>query len=346
MSKVWDEARIQQYIDDGIEESLNLDYKAAGALGKSDGKKKEITKDVSAMANSDGGLIFYGMHEQNHLPGPIDPFNRGNFSKEWLEQVINNIRPKIDGLLIHPVSIGNSNADVVYVVEIPKGLTAHQAMDKRYYKRFNFQSVMMDDYEIRDVMNRLQYPRIELQFQICFTEEIKYGPRSGSLNYLTGQKTSTPQTIIAHHTWYDLKVWMKNIGRAYAQYVEARIEMPYAMSDDAETVLPRDDSEPVNPTNVVEYSLRNTVRDIIGSTRAGDRYFPNHGPARHVPIFPGLETEVDEIQLCKHFGSLCWGGSKIRWTTYADNAPPQFGEIAITDIRVVDEHGNEIAIGR
>ena len=30
------EARVQQYIDDEIEESLNLDYKAAGALAKTD----------------------------------------------------------------------------------------------------------------------------------------------------------------------------------------------------------------------------------------------------------------------------------------------------------------------
>ena len=51
---VWDQARVQQYIDDGVEESLNLDYKAAGALAKTDGKRKEITKDVSAMANSEG----------------------------------------------------------------------------------------------------------------------------------------------------------------------------------------------------------------------------------------------------------------------------------------------------
>ena len=40
------------------------------------------------------------------------------------------------------------------VVEIPKSLTAHQARDLRYYRRYNFESVAMVDYEIRDVMNR------------------------------------------------------------------------------------------------------------------------------------------------------------------------------------------------
>ena len=235
---------------------------------------------------------------------------------------------------------------MVYAVEIPKSHTAHQAMDKRYYKRYNFECVPMEHYEILDVLNRQQNPRIELRFQICFTEEIKYGAQSGSINYITGQSTSSPPPIIAHHTWYDLKVWMKNIGRAYAQYVEARIEMPYAMSEDAKTYQQRGHAEPLEFADTVEFSLRNTVRDVVGTTRAGDRYFPNHGPARHIPIFPGLETEVDEIQLCNHFGSVDWDRGRIGWTTFADNSPPHSGEIAITDIRVVDDYGNEIQIRR
>ena len=61
MTDEWNEARLQRHIDDGIEESLNLDYKDARSIAKSDSKKREITKDVSAMANSDGGIIIYGI---------------------------------------------------------------------------------------------------------------------------------------------------------------------------------------------------------------------------------------------------------------------------------------------
>jgi hypothetical protein len=63
MPTTWNEAEIQRYIDDEEEESLTLDYKAADALAKSDGKKTEITKDVSAIANSAGGTIVYGLKE-------------------------------------------------------------------------------------------------------------------------------------------------------------------------------------------------------------------------------------------------------------------------------------------
>lgn len=55
---------LEQLISNEIEENLHLDYKSAGALSKIDKKKDEITKDVSALANSDGGIIVYGINEK------------------------------------------------------------------------------------------------------------------------------------------------------------------------------------------------------------------------------------------------------------------------------------------
>lgn len=97
---VWSYERIQNMIQDEIEESLHLDYKAAGALAKTPPKRNEIVKDVTAFANSDGGIIIYGVrefsdHERSHLPDKIDPISRADFSKEWLEQVISNAAPRI-----------------------------------------------------------------------------------------------------------------------------------------------------------------------------------------------------------------------------------------------------------
>lgn len=180
-----EKADLQRYIDDETEESLVLDYKGAAALGKSHEKKKEITKDVSAMANSAGGRIIYGIREfqqdaKKHLPEKLDPIDRSDFSKEWLEQVTSNIRPRINGLVIHPVSFGP--AHVAYIVDIPQSTTAHQATDHRYYKRYNFQSVPMEDHEIRDVMNRGTTPVLEVDTQFAVTEPITgVSPRSFQL---------------------------------------------------------------------------------------------------------------------------------------------------------------------
>ena len=51
---------LQRLIDEGIEESLTLDYKSSGALSNSKARA-ELCKDVSAFANSIGGTILYGM---------------------------------------------------------------------------------------------------------------------------------------------------------------------------------------------------------------------------------------------------------------------------------------------
>jgi len=169
---MWNIAKIKSYIENGVEENLHLDYKAAGALEKTDKKRAEISKDVSAFANSDGGIIIYGIREfsekgKQHLPSHIDPVDRRKISKEWLEQVINsNISPKVNNIIISPVPYGNStDGKVLYVVEIPKSNTAHQAKDKRYYKRYNFESTPMEDYEIKDIINRSKKTSITISFK-------------------------------------------------------------------------------------------------------------------------------------------------------------------------------------
>lgn len=161
----WTKQKLDQMIADNVEESLTVEYKRADALAKADGKKAEITKDVSAMANSSGGVVIYGMAEtsdkaKKHLPERLDPVCRTDFSKEWLEQIIQTVQPRIDGVVIHPVDIDTQANHVCYVVEVPQSHTAHQARDRLYYKRHNFIVLPMEDYEIRDVMNRKTHPKI------------------------------------------------------------------------------------------------------------------------------------------------------------------------------------------
>ena len=172
MAQRWTQERIEQeYIQAKVEESTSLEYTAAAALARTEGKKKEVTKDVSAFANAAGGLILYGVREyasrdKRHLPEKLDPVDRTELPREWLEHVIGNIRPRVEELVIHPVPIDNNTRpnNVVYAVEIPKSTTAHQAADFRYYRRYNFQCLPMLDHEIRDVMNRRAGPDAEVEF--------------------------------------------------------------------------------------------------------------------------------------------------------------------------------------
>ena len=213
MARNWTETRLQNFITSEIEESLTLEYKAAEALDRNETKKKEITKDVSAMANSAGGILIYGISEyadpeRRHLPEKITPVDRRKYPREWVEQIIQAIRPRIDGIVIHSVSLSSGETDVAYVLEIPQSNTAHQASDHRYYKRFNFQAVPMEDYEIRDVIFREQTPNIALNFLIEITPESQ-----------------------------SLVIQARNSGSAFAQYVAVFLDAPVSILQNTDNKL-------------------------------------------------------------------------------------------------------------
>lgn len=147
---------IKSLIDNRIEESIHLEFKSGGALGKEPSKMKELSKDVSAFANSDGGIIIYGITEENHVASSISYLNGNHITKEWLEQLINTtIYRRIKDVKIYPIREENDISKTIYIVKIPKSLDApHLCQDKRFYKRFNFQSVFMEEYEIRQTYSR------------------------------------------------------------------------------------------------------------------------------------------------------------------------------------------------
>ena len=131
---------LNSLIENKIEENLNLDYKASGSLDRQNNKTTEISKDVSALANSDGGILIYGIKEDKvnkHLPDKIDPINRKDFTKEWLEQIIQDkIRPRISEFKIYPIDINDEQ--VVYIVEVKKSNTALKHLTRNITKDLIF----------------------------------------------------------------------------------------------------------------------------------------------------------------------------------------------------------------
>ena len=156
---------INSLIANEVEENIHLDYKASGALGKKDEKKSEIVKDVSAFANSDGGIIIYGLTEENHRPKEFDFVDGNVFTKEWLENIIHQVQPHIEGIIIYPIRNDGNIEQSIYVVKIPRSEKApHMARDHKYYKRFNFKSEPMEDYEVKDILPRVGMMRSILRW--------------------------------------------------------------------------------------------------------------------------------------------------------------------------------------
>lgn len=156
---------IESLINNNAEESLHLEFKEARALSKDDKYKAEITKDVSAFANSDGGIIIYGIQEKEHKASHVTYIDGNEFTKEWLELVINNgINRRIPNIKIFPIHKDRDIKQTIYLVKIPYSMEVpHMNKEKLYYKRFNFQSVKMEEYEVRQLYYRKSKTVIDIE---------------------------------------------------------------------------------------------------------------------------------------------------------------------------------------
>jgi predicted HTH transcriptional regulator len=180
---------IESLIKNEIEESINVDFKSAGALSKLDAKKKEISKDISAFANSNGGIIIYGVDEINHKASELSFIDGNEFTKEWLEQVISStIQRNIPDLKIFPIRKEGKIEKSIYVVQIPESYEApHIARDKKFYKRYNFESVAMEEYEVRNLYGKKIKSKLILSgYNITYLEtdgdDVKFSCQSGVIN--------------------------------------------------------------------------------------------------------------------------------------------------------------------
>ena len=301
---------LQSLIDNEIEESTELEYKSSFAV-ENNTWKEELAKDVSAMANANGGTIIYGLKEKKvsgrSVASKLLPIPSTEMSKDRLSQLLSsNIRPVIDNIEI--TVIPNDENSSFFVVQIPQSNTAHQnRINHLYYKRRNATAEVMEDYEIRDVMNRTKHPVVELEFELHKTiTNITEKPKRNILN--------EPLSEVKHYTEtkYELKYRLVNKGMVYAKYVNYFIYFP---------VILNSRKEPFEVDGSGEYFYvfgDNTTRDIT----AIHGYQKEYGPVRYDPLLPRFKGWTQEIEL--DFSDVINEESlpSLWYSIAADNAHP------------------------
>jgi len=157
---------LKNLIKNKIQEDTNLDYKRS-EFPTTNKFNKELAKDVSAMANSNGGTIIYGIKEENHFPKEIIWIEKDEGYKERIEQIINNkIFRKIEGLNVKKVLSDNKKKFVI-IIDIPKSdIAPHQCHSdgkkRRYYKRHGSTTEEMEHYEIEDLFFKRKRAFLEI----------------------------------------------------------------------------------------------------------------------------------------------------------------------------------------
>jgi len=127
-----DEKLLQSLVDEGVLEDINLEYKrelpskiCETQLNKTE--KKEILQDISAFANTDGGLLIYGIEDRKGVPKALVGLS---FSKEQSTAIRDKISDYVKYNLEPPIySIDFRDIDVLqskvaFVFRIRKSVNA------------------------------------------------------------------------------------------------------------------------------------------------------------------------------------------------------------------------------
>lgn len=275
---------IQALIENHAEENVHLEFKRANALSKENADK--VTKTFSAFANSDGGIVIYGIEEKDHVASNFSFVDGNMITTEHISQLARYVQPSIEGLKVFPIRQDGNISKSIYVVQVPRSEKApHMAKDHKYYKRNNVESIPMEDFDVKDVMGRIHNPKLSIVG--CFL-------------------SASP------HKVYGVQ--------KYAQFLF------FTMLDNCGRMLSRDyklisyffcKDEHLSP----EYSPANYLITKAKSTIIGDMFCTKISSPSNEPIFPNEKMEfghteiklpINEVNLFKEkafvVSSLYWEG--------------------------------------
>jgi hypothetical protein len=205
-------ALIDRAVKEKWQESLYLEFKIAatsdGALTKDD--RKNYAEAASGFANSDGGVIVWGVDARRDRKTGIDAAsglkpikNISRFLSDLNTQLVNLVSPGVESIDHHPIEHLGRQGDGYVVTLVPKGEglphMVVQGEDRgRHYHRVGSSFVIMEPYVLADRFGRRPQPKLQLAR--------KFPPPWTSSEY--GRKV--------YH--FELVLGIRNAGRGVALY--------------------------------------------------------------------------------------------------------------------------------
>ena len=212
--------------------------------------------------------------------------------------------------------------EVIYIVTIPQSHTAHQNLNtKCYHKRYSTTINPMEDYEIRDIMNRNIHPDITLDFEFRQITKQELYWMQPTYNPLFGSSIPV-QPQVVQRTILVLNCIPRNVGTVVAEHVHYFVKLPnniIASGQEFDIAEVKD--------GFITIRRENLYCDILeGSTSTNIKY----GPPRIVPILPGM-TGVHKGIVIQSSINLNQD-IEITWCLNADGASVKCGKIKLKDI--------------
>lgn len=278
--------------------------------------RENLSKAVSAFANSGGGVLVLGVQDPKDGwkvdDGGVSLSIRGRTTREWLEDVVPQlVQHPLQRLNVYAIVANGEGSEIgpdrgVFLIEVPDSQIApHQATDLRYYARVGGKSHPIGHRFVSDIFNRPRHPSIDVSVARECSEWVQEKDRWGNP---TGKSTRSSK----------LRIRATNTGRALAQFVHVFVCFPAKwLPDDEDSTL----------DGVVEYRFRNTRQDVMGGSFSGNMtYRPTYGPSWFDPMLPGI-SQSWTINMHDDVEHQLPDG-KVEWTAYADSAPATNGSVS------------------
>lgn len=305
---------ILRFIEERTTESRFLDFKqksdgdGSENLNKDD--KKNYAKALSGFANSEGGILIWGVGEEETDDGPkvasVDKSisNVDNFIRSLNMLLPNAISRPIEGAFNFAIMKNGSDYGFA-ITYVPESMMAPHRAEfhlKRYYLRVGDNSVPMEHYQLEDMFGRRQRPSVSAKFGF----KRGHSPKHGELKY-------------------GLIIELTNDGRGMASFIGVDFEFPMK-------ALEGENSPPyrykIDPYFDVEKEMA-LVRLRYNSREEGK-----------APLFPGETIKVipDNYFLGHinyHVNDAIyskWNGRELNVKIYADNSLPKESIIKFSDL--------------
>ena len=123
-----------------------------------------------------------------------------------------------------------------------------------------------------------------------------------------------------------LEVRIENVGKLYAQYVNAWIYFPDGTLDDNTM-----EAKIVDDTQYDVMSIDHFFKKVVKHSPTS-RVYLEESP-RYPPVLPGLSQFIDRFSIIRPATSedpILYG--KVKWIIHADNSPPRTGEMIWNEI--------------